>query len=622
MVPYGLKMAIRGLVVPLTLFALGPQAALGGQDNVQSAQVPDYIGRQLDAIVKDNPDLFNRLVPSAVKDLTVADINKSGRKVKLGLPENLRKTFVTTDGASAVTCNQAQAQLNAATARLGQAVKAYNTAINRHRDDLYRQEERVVTQKNLIEQSIEDQKKLVADGPNGANPVVFRRAVRSGQEYILHASHALAGMESDAVWARQTLARAQEPEARLRAAVRQAQADVDDKTDRLRMCRLSIDWEAAKFALTTPFSTTPAPLTDEKTYPFLLIPGHDFPLSRGKCAKPADKMALLKKKLNDAYGVFNLKYNKLRDKYRADRVERDAQQRELAKQFRELWEVQDFGRSTYSEARYDKAIENLQLDLLVGTRKLNALKKKARKSRLEMEAATKHGSALRKDIESLEKQIKDAENAAYECMKKEVVQTVLRDIERRKTGKKETEIPDLPQDTPPPSPGHGASTCTRDSYVSQVSYSATFHSVGAPPSTQNYTPDAQRMTMKGGEDISFLIMRTTENRMWSVMVQDHTYTEMKVPLSPPEVEVVKDLGVDRIDGIDVAKCHMRLVGPSGTTDGIYWLTPDSITLKAEADRTVGGQTRDASFYLSDLVIGPQDSSLFNIPAGFSQRPFQ
>ena len=122
------------------------------------------------------------------------------------------------------------------------------------------------------------------------------------------------------------------------------------------------------------------------------------------------------------------------------------------------------------------------------------------------------------------------------------------------------------------------------------------------------------------------ILRADRRLDWFVLADFKVYTTFPFP------DVVNDyasrsqlgapVGHDVIAGLPADKFHIKRRGKDGTAvDGDLWMAHDGIVLRMAGVYTAPNshQTR-ASYELSNIQIGPQPESLFELPPGVQQLP--
>lgn len=82
---------------------------------------------------------------------------------------------------------------------------------------------------------------------------------------------------------------------------------------------------------------------------------------------------------------------------------------------------------------------------------------------------------------------------------------------------------------------------------------------------------------------------------------------------------IKKKGKKTINGMKTTVYKLTTVDKSGQkVDGRVWVTADRIIVKAEGVTTEGGQEVGGGFELANLVTGPHDTSIYEVPADYQE----
>ncbi|HVY18179.1 MAG TPA: hypothetical protein VHB27_23370 [Rhodopila sp.] len=107
-----------------------------------------------------------------------------------------------------------------------------------------------------------------------------------------------------------------------------------------------------------------------------------------------------------------------------------------------------------------------------------------------------------------------------------------------------------------------------------------------------------------------------------LLMANHTYLVLPMDnelfrqfFAPPMAATGADLGRQPMAGVETTKYHFEGEGALDA-GGFYWLTNTGIMVRRDYEDGVYGESRRHLDYLSDLSVGPQDSRLFQIPAGY------
>ncbi len=139
--------------------------------------------------------------------------------------------------------------------------------------------------------------------------------------------------------------------------------------------------------------------------------------------------------------------------------------------------------------------------------------------------------------------------------------------------------------------------------------------------------DRSEMSMEGMTQVS--IMRRDKKVMWILMPAQKAYMEhaMGKP-NPKEQEQPDDMdyemtkvGEEKLEGLNTTKYKIVAKSKDGTKmGGFMWMAhKEGIMVKMDAiAATEGKEKRRMKMSLQNIKIGKQDSSLFEIPSGFSR----
>ncbi len=145
----------------------------------------------------------------------------------------------------------------------------------------------------------------------------------------------------------------------------------------------------------------------------------------------------------------------------------------------------------------------------------------------------------------------------------------------------------------------------------------------------HYAPDMTRSEMNAGGDTVATITRDDLGVIW-VLMGSSMYMETSMndieayaentEGSPDAMEVVEytEVGRERVDGYDTTKFRVRAEDADGDELlGYYWVTDEGIPVRMEMDFYLESEKKQSKVVvrLEDLVVGPQDPALFEVPAG-------
>ncbi len=75
-------------------------------------------------------------------------------------------------------------------------------------------------------------------------------------------------------------------------------------------------------------------------------------------------------------------------------------------------------------------------------------------------------------------------------------------------------------------------------------------------------------------------------------------------------------GKEAIAGLDTTKYHFKIDGGPGlTVDAMVWSTDDGVVVRVVGNTSIENDTPPSRMELKNIMRGPQDASLFELPAG-------
>jgi hypothetical protein len=133
-------------------------------------------------------------------------------------------------------------------------------------------------------------------------------------------------------------------------------------------------------------------------------------------------------------------------------------------------------------------------------------------------------------------------------------------------------------------------------------------------------PGMKRMEMHD----SIQIIRFDKGVMWVLMPKQRMFMENPIPASGGSSDNLKylekkKLGKETVNGIAATKYKTVAQDPQGNRlEGFSWLTDDGILVKNDMQLKSEGRTMQVKTEISDLKVGKQDPSLFEVPGGFNK----
>ncbi len=163
----------------------------------------------------------------------------------------------------------------------------------------------------------------------------------------------------------------------------------------------------------------------------------------------------------------------------------------------------------------------------------------------------------------------------------------------------------------------------------KVQYSADSHmetSEAVIDGTVHVAPGMERREFIQDGEKQVLIMRHDKKVMWMLMPDDQAYLEMalgqdggrKDDVSAYKITQTK-VGSETVNGIPTTKSKIIMIGPKGDKlGGFYWTTKEGIVVKIDAIAVDKSSKERLKMELTNLKVGKQDASVFEIPAGYSK----
>lgn len=133
-------------------------------------------------------------------------------------------------------------------------------------------------------------------------------------------------------------------------------------------------------------------------------------------------------------------------------------------------------------------------------------------------------------------------------------------------------------------------------------------------------PGMQRMEMQR----AIQILRFNRGVMWVLMPQQRMFMERPIEAAPEGSANLKylerkKLGKDTVNGIPAAKYKTVAEDQQGNRlTGFSWLTDDGILVRNDMRTSGGGRTMKVKIELSNLKVGSQNPSLFEVPQGYKK----
>lgn len=166
----------------------------------------------------------------------------------------------------------------------------------------------------------------------------------------------------------------------------------------------------------------------------------------------------------------------------------------------------------------------------------------------------------------------------------------------------------------------------------EVSYSADYTmetAEGAMSGKLNVAPGKERredFTPDGETMIS--IRRDDLGKLWMLMPSERMYMEMDLGAAADEESSVSrpedfqtqltEEGQESVNGVMTTKSKVVMTDADGSKMGGYWwMSADGILVKMDVIALTEGEKTRLKRELNNVVVGPQDAALFEIPKGYS-----
>ncbi len=122
------------------------------------------------------------------------------------------------------------------------------------------------------------------------------------------------------------------------------------------------------------------------------------------------------------------------------------------------------------------------------------------------------------------------------------------------------------------------------------------------------------MIIRGDTRTGYMLMPA--QRM--AMTLDYANAREQSPSGPPADVTITEEGKETIEGIATRKYKMLM--KDGSAGGFVWVSDDGIVMKMDMLQKADGKKSRITMTLRNVKVGPQDASLFEVPAGYTQMP--
>jgi outer membrane lipoprotein-sorting protein len=137
----------------------------------------------------------------------------------------------------------------------------------------------------------------------------------------------------------------------------------------------------------------------------------------------------------------------------------------------------------------------------------------------------------------------------------------------------------------------------------------------------------QRWEMASQGQNVIMITRQDKKVAWTLMPQQNTYMEMSLTdaskktgnnVNECDMDISSE-GSETVNGVRATKSKVSMSCPDNSKyDGTMWVTKEGIMVKMDAVAGQGSDKGHIKIDLTNLKIGSQDASLFEIPAGYQK----
>lgn len=142
------------------------------------------------------------------------------------------------------------------------------------------------------------------------------------------------------------------------------------------------------------------------------------------------------------------------------------------------------------------------------------------------------------------------------------------------------------------------------------------------------TPTKERREMNIEGESMIMILRRDKKTAWNLMPSEQMYMEMAFDQAAAQTENLDNfkiettaMGNETVNGVacEKSKVIMTNLKTGDKMGGFWWMTKDNIVMKMDmlAKDKKDGKLR-MKLELSNLKVGKQNASLFEIPAGYSK----
>jgi hypothetical protein len=138
-------------------------------------------------------------------------------------------------------------------------------------------------------------------------------------------------------------------------------------------------------------------------------------------------------------------------------------------------------------------------------------------------------------------------------------------------------------------------------------------------------PGMERSEMRIGPMSAVMIVRSDRKLGWMVMPAQKMYQELEFTQAAQQAgAVVQDqvdleaVGSETVSGI--ATTRYKFVTKDRSSGGFLWYSAEGIPVKMDVLSKNGRDKARMTVTLEDIRVGPQERSIFEVPAGFARMP--
>lgn len=142
-----------------------------------------------------------------------------------------------------------------------------------------------------------------------------------------------------------------------------------------------------------------------------------------------------------------------------------------------------------------------------------------------------------------------------------------------------------------------------------------------------FTPTKERREMNVSGQNMTMIMRRDKKIAWTLMPSEQMYMEMAFDQAKSQTENLDNfkiettpMGDETVNGIkcEKSKVIMTNLKDGSKMGGFWWVSKDGIVMKMDMIAKNNNEKMRMKLELSNVKIGKQPASLFEIPAGYSK----